>query len=244
MTAERWEKLTGWPLTAAALVYLAAYSVEVLAQPRGASAVAVEAVIWVTWALFAIDYAAQLLLAQERWVWFRRHLLDLLVVVLPMLRPLRLLRLVTILSVVQRSAGTALRGRIIVYVSGASVLLIYVAALAVLDAERGAGGPIQTFPDALWWAFVTVTTVGYGDYFPVTGLGRFVAAGLMVGGIALIGVVTATLASWIVERVGAESQESGDAVARLAEEVSELRRAVEREDARGGDGAVATGSGA
>lgn len=102
--------------------------------------------------------------------------------------------------------------------------------LAVLDAERGAGGSIQTFPDALWWAFVTITTVGYGDFFPVTNIGRFVAVAVMVGGIALIGIVTATLASWIVERVTSESASAREAtrnsaheIASLADEVRELR---------------------
>lgn len=71
---------------------------------------------------------------------------------------------------------------------------------------------------------MTVTTVGYGDYFPVTGVGRIVSAGLMLGGIALIGVVTATLASWIVEKVG---EQQDDSTARLAEEVAELRRAIQ-----------------
>jgi voltage-gated potassium channel len=72
----------------------------------------------------------------------------------------------------------------------------------VLDAERGRpGANITDFGDAIWWAITAMTTVGYGDRFPVTGTGRFVTAGLMVGGIALVGVVTATLASWLVERV-------------------------------------------
>ncbi|WP_345750982.1 potassium channel family protein [Microbacterium rhizophilus] len=226
MTTERWARLADWPLTIAALAYLVAYSMEVLANPTDAAGIVAETVIWATWGLFLVDYVANLYLAANRGRWFARHLFDLLIVVLPMLRPLRLLRLVTILAVLQRTAGTALRGRIIIYVSGASILLIYVAALAVLDAERGQGGPISTFGDALWWALVTVTTVGYGDYFPVTLVGRAVAAGLMIGGIALIGVVTATLASWIVEKVG--EQQKTDETARLADELAQLRSTLER----------------
>ncbi len=83
---------------------------------------------------------------------------------------------------------------------GAAGLILLVAALAVLDAEQGEG-TIDSFGEALWWAFVTMTTVGYGDFTPVTIVGRGVAGGLMLGGIALIGAVTATLASWIVEKV-------------------------------------------
>ncbi len=51
-----------------------------------------------------------------------------------------------------------------------------------------------------------MTTIGYGDYYPVTGTGRLAAVGLMLGGIAILGTVTATLASWMVERIREEEQ--------------------------------------
>lgn len=74
-----------------------------------------------------------------------------------------------------------------------------IAALAMLDAERDAdGATIHTFGDALWWGATTVTTVGYGDRYPVTTTGRIVATALMVVGISLVGVVTATIAAWFV----------------------------------------------
>lgn len=60
---------------------------------------------------------------------------------------------------------------------------------------------------ALWWAFVTITTVGYVDVSPITLQGRLIAVGLMIGGVVLIGVVTATLASWIVQEVTEEDTE-------------------------------------
>ena len=64
-------------------------------------------------------------------------------------------------------------------------MLIWVASLAILDAERGKpGANIETFGEAVWWAFVTITTVGYGDFYPVTAHGRFVAVLLMAGGVA------------------------------------------------------------
>ena len=78
----------------------------------------------------------------------------------------------------------------------------------------------------------TVTTVGYGDQFPVTPTGRFIAGGLMLAGIALLGVVTASLASWLIARV-AEAEEESEAATRrdletLTQEVSALRREVAR----------------
>jgi voltage-gated potassium channel len=227
MTQERWQRIVQWPLTVAALLFLLAYSVEVIADLDDGDELATEIVIWSTWGLFLVDYAVNLALAERRGRWFVTHLFDLAIVVLPMLRPLRLLRLVTILSVLQRSTGTAFRGRIIVYVSCASALLVYVAALAMLDAERGGSGDIQTLRDGLWWAFVTITTVGYGDFVPATETGQLIAVGIMIGGIALIGVVTATLASWIVEKVDSRASKELVAtqtqVAALHDEIVSLR---------------------
>ncbi|MEU1973316.1 ion channel [Microbacterium sp. NPDC019599] len=210
MTQERWRQLTEWPLIIASILFLAAYAWQVIADLSGPADQFAELILWVTWGAFVVDYVANLLLVERerRWRWFYTHLFDLAIVILPMLRPLRILRLVTLLAVLQRTAGYAIRGRISVYAAGAASLLVFVAALAVLDAERDApGSTITTFGDALWWAFVTITTVGYGDVSPVTAAGRAIAVGLMIGGIALLGVVTATLASWIVERVEQHDEE-------------------------------------
>lgn len=216
----RWEKAAEWPLTIAAILFLAAYATQILARPGGLLSALCELVLWVTWAVFLVDYVIRLTLAEHRWRWFYRHLLDLAIVVLPMLRPLRLMRFFTVLAILGRGTGTMLRGRVVLYTVGATVLTVFIAALAVLDAERGVGN-IKTFGDAIWWAFVTITTVGYGDFYPVTFAGRFVAVGLMVGGLALIGVVTATLASWIVERVS--DQSAAQANVASERQVEELR---------------------
>jgi voltage-gated potassium channel len=77
----------------------------------------------------------------------------------------------------------------------------------VLDAEQDASGAnITTFGDALWWSATTVTTVGYGDLFPVTTTGRFVAVALMLVGIACIGAITAGVAAWLVAQVEADAR--------------------------------------
>ena len=194
MTQEEWQRRSEWPLTAAALVFLAAYSIQVIANT---DLLVVEVLIWGTWAAFVVDYAMNLVLARERKRWFVRNMHELAIVALPALRPLRLLRLVTLLQVMHRVGGNALRGRVLTYVLGAAALLTCAGALGALDAEENApGANLTTFGDAVWWAMSTITTVGYGDHYPVTFLGRCVAAGLMVEGIAVLGVVTASVASW------------------------------------------------
>ncbi len=190
-----------------------------------------ERVIWATWGLFGIDYLVNLTLARNRSRWFFRNIHELVILVLPVLRPLRLLRLVTLLKVLHRTAGHSLRGRVLTYVLGAAVLVSYVGAVAILDAERGAeGSNINDFGDALWWAVVSITTVGYGDHFPVTLAGRLVAVGLLLGGIAVLGVITAAVASWLVEAVSIKVTEETEVtedslrreVASLTEQVREL----------------------
>jgi voltage-gated potassium channel len=235
---DRWERRAEWPLTVAALLFLIAYAWPIL-DPELPSGVrrTLGLVAWAAWALFVVDYLVRLALATERGKFFLRNMFDLLVVVLPLLRPLRLLRLVTLLHVLNRHAGGSLRGRVVVYVAGAASLILFVASLAILDAERGhEGANIGTFGDALWWALTTVTTVGYGDRFPVTGTGRAVAAGLMLSGIALIGVVTATFASWLIEKVQEVEDAAQTATRRdieaLAEEVAQLRRTLDATQVR------------
>jgi voltage-gated potassium channel len=224
-------------LTFLAAVFLAAYAWPIL-QPdlSDGAALACRVAIVVTWLAFGVDYIVQLVGAPQRGRWFWRHLPDLAVLVLPILRPLRLLRLVTLLKVMSRTGSSTLRGRVGLYVGGGALLLGFVAALAALDAERdAAGSSITSFGDALWWSVTTMTTVGYGDTYPVTSAGRLIAIGLMLGGVALLGTVTATIASWLVDSVTQEFQETADEegderaleMAELREEIRALRVALE-----------------
>jgi voltage-gated potassium channel len=213
-----------WPLTAAAVLFLAAYATPIIDPDLPAWLVSTcRLMTWATWALFALDYFIRLRADRNRASFVRRNVLDLLVIALPLLRPLRLLRLVVLLRVLNRKASTGLRGRVAAYVVGGSALLAFVGALAVLDAERKSPeANITTFADAIWWAVTTMTTVGYGDRFPVTPAGRLSAVGLMLAGIALLGVVTATFASWLIERV----TEDTEATTELTEEIAALRQQI------------------
>lgn len=203
----RWEQTMDWPLTIAALIFLTAFAIPILYPDISEeSKEFARWVEWATWAMFALDYIVRLVLTRDRWLWVRHNILDALVVILPVLRPFRLLRLVTMLSTVNRYAGSTLRGRVGVYLFGGSGLIIFVGALAMLDRERASPeANIKTFGDAMWWAVTTVTTVGYGDRYPVTTFGRWIAVLMMMAGIALIGTVTATLATWLIDQIRAET---------------------------------------
>lgn len=117
--------------------------------------------------------------------------------------------------------------RVVVYVAGTVAPVGFVAAVAVLDAERDAwDASITTFGDALWWTVTTITTVGCGDRYPVTTEGRIVAGALMVGGIALLGVVTASIASWFVQTVRATERDVERDVERTGPTRGGARRAA------------------
>ena len=227
---QRFERYTEWPLAAAAVVFLVLFSRQVLAEPHGREAHIVWAINWVIWGLFFVDYFVRLSLANDRWHWFWRHLLDFAIITLPLLRPLRLLRMLVLIEVLQKAVGDAFRGRIVVYTASGVLLLIYTSALAVFDKERYLPGTkIDSFGKAIWWSITTVTTVGYGDVYPVTNTGRVIAVLLMIGGISLVGVVTAALASWIIERVTEEEALMQTATVAHVEELRNEIRALGKE---------------
>ncbi|MFD3619236.1 ion channel [Streptomyces sp. NPDC058676] len=227
----RWERRTQRPLLALAVVFAVAYAVPIVVDPASRSLTfACTAVEWVVWGAFAVDYLVRLVLAEDRRQFVRRHWLDLCAVALPLLQPLRLLRLVSTLLLVQRRARMASQIRLTTYVAGAVVGLLMFGSLAVLSVEReSADGNIRTLGDAVWWSFTTMTTVGYGDHAPTTGLGRMIAVGLMLSGIALLGVVTANIAAWFIarfEKDDVEERRQTEAIRTLTDEVRALRDEV------------------
>lgn len=207
---ERWEQRSEVPLLLLAVAFLAAYAWPVLdpgIEPGWR--VSLDFVSWTVWAAFVVDFAARLALADERRRYALAHWYDVALIALPMLRPLRLLRLLAFARVLNRSATTGLVGRVGTYVAGTAFMSVGLGAVAVLDAEQGApDANITTIGDALWWACTTVTTVGYGDRYPVTTEGRFVAVALMLVGIAVVGAVTASVATWMVSQVQQERDSS------------------------------------
>ncbi|MEV6205504.1 ion channel [Kitasatospora sp. NPDC051914] len=228
---ERWERHTQAPLIGLSVLFAVAYAVPVLAPgaPEWVLGGAAWAE-WAVWAAFALDYATRLVLAEDRWQFVRRSPLDLASVLLPLVQPLRLLRLVSTLLLAGQRVRMASQVRLTTYVAGVVMGLLVFGSLAVLEIERASPtATIRTLEDALWWSFTTMTTVGYGDLTPTTGLGRLLAVALMLSGIALLGVVTANIAAWFVSRFEAEDRIdhlNHRAIQDLTAEVRELRRQV------------------
>ncbi|WP_351224162.1 ion channel [Streptomyces sp. NPDC002133] len=207
----RWEQRVELPLFWGSLLFLGGYSVRVLAS--GVDMIWRElalALMLLMWLAFAADYVVRLRLSGQRLPRFlRRHWLDTLVLVLPLLRPLRLVKVYTAVQQRRDRARLSLHARVIAYAGVTAILLGYAGALTVYQAERSApGATIHTFGDSLWWACETLTTVGYGDVTPVTRTGRLIAVGMMMCGLALLGAVTGSFSSWLIQ-VFAREDEKG-----------------------------------
>jgi voltage-gated potassium channel len=223
----RWEAAGELPLAAATLAFLAAYAWPILDQDLSTTGTRLcQWTVWATWAILVADFLVRFALSKDRGRFVLSTPLEIATIALPLLRPLRLLRLLTLLGAVNRHAGKTLRGRVGIYVAGSVALVVFVASLAVLDAERD-GGNIDDFGDAVWWSMTTISTIGYGDLYPVTGTGRLVAVGLMLAGIALLGIVTASVATWLIERVAQTDADLSAAtrrdIATVREELAELK---------------------
>jgi voltage-gated potassium channel len=203
---DRYERRSEIPMLTLAAAFLIAYAWPVLNPHLNADLRSSLTVLsWTVWGAFAADFLVRLWLAEDRWPYARRHWYDVALVVLPMLRPLRLLRLLALARVLNRSVTSSLVGKVSTYVVGVAVVSVGLGAVAVLDVEQDAkGANITTFGDALWWACTTVMTVGYGDRYPVTTEGRFIAVALMIVGVAMVGAVTASIAAWMVAQVQRE----------------------------------------
>jgi len=197
----RWDRGAEVPLALASALFLAAYAVLVLGHGladfwRDGCVV----VMLVAWGLFGVDYGVRWRLSGERLGFVRAHWLDTVVLALPLLRPLRVVK---VYEAVLRRRGEprlALYARVIVYAGLSTLLIGFAGALAVYQQEHAApGATILTFGDSVWWTCSTLATVGYGDVTPVTPMGRAIAVALMGCGLALLGAVTGSFSSWLLQ---------------------------------------------
>ena len=183
--------------------------------------------------LFALDFMLSLKRAPEKWrylrTWgwvdlassipmvsaFRWGRLARVARIFRVLRGVRAAKMAAQLVLRHRAENTFLAATLVAF------LLITVASISVLQFEAGAQPNITTAEDAIWWAFATITTVGYGDSYPVTTEGRFVAIILMSAGVALFGTFSGFLASWFLQTERSE-------IEGLKQELRALRETIER----------------
>lgn len=232
-----WVRLTDSALLGLALVFLGLLLLPYVVTLRGSASLAVSVANVLIWAAFAVDYFVRLYLALDRKQYITRNVLDLVIVLVPFLRPiravrlLRLLRLASVGAIVQKRA-TSLHARVTSYVASTALVVTMVAGFLMYEAEKQAPhANITNLPDSLWWAITTMTTVGYGDRYPVTGAGRFIAIALMGVGIALLGVITASIAAWFVRRMQEVKESEEVAQTTLDDVLVEVRRLHARLDA-------------
>jgi voltage-gated potassium channel len=239
---ERFERAAELPLLILALAMIPLLLAPVVVDLSDTAKATVLAIDWFIWAAFALEYVVRLALTEQRAQFVRKQWPDLLIIVLPFLRPLRIMRsaralrllrlarLAAVLTVVSREGRRLLTRHKLHYALLTTGVMIVSCALLVHAVEDGHGGSIETVGDALWWSITTVTTVGYGDTFPVTPAGRGIAAVLMATGIALFGVLTANLAALLVDQGADEAAEDGTTIAdrldRIEAQLAALTRAL------------------
>ncbi len=160
-------------------------------------------------AFFFFEFSIRFYRAENKLKFMRWGWVDLLssIPMVGFLRAGRLLRLIRLLRIIRAFRSTRhLVNHIFANkaqgaftsISVIAILLVIFSAIGILQVENDPNSNIKTAEDAIWWAYVTVTTVGYGDKFPVTTEGRIIAAILMTAGVGLFGTFTAFIASWFV----------------------------------------------
>lgn len=160
--------------------------------------------------IFLVDFTVRFFRAESKIGFMKWGWIDLIssIPAFDWLRAGRFIRLIRLLRILRAIRSTKalfeyiFRNRTrgtFAAVASLSILLVIFSSIAILNAETAPNSNIVTAEDALWWSFVTVTTVGYGDKYPVTTEGRLIAAVLMVAGVGLFGTFTGFVASWFME---------------------------------------------
>lgn len=213
---DAYEHRTSPMLSGLALVYLVTFSVQIIWPARGEPWFI--ALSWfgvMLWVLFAIDLVVRLSVAERKLHFLRHNLLDTITVAVPQLRALRVLRIFTKGGILSKGKGVVSGGAVTTALLG-TLLIVWIGSLSVLSAERTAPhAEITTLQDAIWWAFETVTTVGYGDVVPVTEQGRAIAVAVMFVGISVLSAVTAGVSATLVKQVSPTSQPNDEVLAEL-----------------------------
>ena len=219
------ERVTKYPMTLLGFAWLVVAIIVVTTDVSSTASTVLVGILFTLWVILLVEYLVRLVITPDRRDYLKRRWAEPVTVVAP---PLQGWRFVGIEKMCLLIHEGALRVEAIlkhhslfrVLIAAAGTLMLG-AWLVLLFEENAKGSNIHNYPDALWWAIVTVTTVGYGDRYPMTSGGRAVAVVLMLVGIGLIGVLTATVASvFIKEHTDANRQEYRRGHADLGERLS------------------------
>jgi voltage-gated potassium channel len=221
------ERLTKYPMAVLGLAWLVIAIAVLTTDLNGSASTVLVAALFVLWAVLLAEYLVRLVLTPDRRGYLRRRWVEPATVVIPPLQGWHLLgieRMGILLQEGELRLETILKHHSLFRVLIAAAATLFLGAwLVLLFDERASGSNIHTYPDALWWAIVTVTTVGYGDRYPVSAGGRAVAVVLMLVGIGLIGTLTATVASvFIKEHTDANKDELRRGHADLGQQLMSL----------------------
>ena len=223
---ERWEARTNVPLLILAAVMLPLIVLPLLTQLDDGVEQIFTYAEWGIWAVFAFDLVARLWLSENRKLFLRRNWIDVLIVAVPFLRPLRLLRAVVFVARIWALLDRrGVRGTLVL-----ALAVMFGATAAIWGAEHGQGGEVQSWDTALWWTLHTMAT-GDGVREATTVLGRIVGAIVTLLGFALLGMVTATIAAWFVEQgQDVEQEQILEELKTVQEELKALREEIGRRD--------------
>lgn len=228
-----WSKLSPTFLQVLGVIFLAGYAWPII-NPNLSPALhsLCNWTLFVIWIFFAFDYFARLSIADNKRVFVRKNLLDLAAVALPFLPLLRAIRALAAVTVLSRRNRGSRSQQVTTSVVTLAFATWFVAGLAVTEAERHVDGSnIQGVGDGWWWAITTMATVGYGDTYPVSAQGRIVGAALMIMGVALLGTITASIASNFNSTDSGDSSKepySSSDVDGLKRRIAELESKIEK----------------
>jgi voltage-gated potassium channel len=209
---DRIEGFTKYPMAILGLAWLVIAIVILSSDLKGSAPIFLVGILFVLWAVLLVEYAVRLIITPDRAGYVRRRWVEPATVAVPPLQGWHLIGIER-MSLLVNEGALRLRAilqhhslfRVLIAAAGTLILGAW---LVLLFEDNARGSNIHNYPDALWWAIVTVTTVGYGDRYPVTEGGRIVAVVLMLVGIGLIGVLTATVASvFMKEHTDANKEE-------------------------------------
>ena len=226
MKIEKYRAAIFWPLNLLAVIYVLAFVLNNfhtdIAESNKGLFLSIDNIVWF---IFALDYIVMFFLSLNKKKFIQTHILDLVIVLFPFLRVLRIVRLLSLLTRQLQGIKEKIFISVPIYTGFAASLLVLLGGAAIFDIESTrSGSNIKTPSDALWWAAVTITTVGYGDRFPVSDEGRLLGVGLMIAGIAVVGTVTASFAGWLISQI----KEVEDENMHIKSELAEIKRMLKK----------------